>query len=1160
MAVQGLVVCEIVFVGVLSSLVTSEGASTFCVKPSENVVAYQSEGKRLQQDCLETKTWNEYLADQSRYFSSVADFNFIFFPGEHDMNRSLEANNTNDLLITGSASDNVRLTSSLTGISTPLIFNKFSNIIIEGITIKLCASIPYDRGLLFFINGKNASVRDSVLDNVCNGSEIHAEQVLDVSILHVHISKLRESECGSVCFPNVSGDIQIVNSTLLSSVADPTGKFVFLYFGESLMVNSSITIERCKFTCQNVLTINLANTSALVIRDVLAYGCAADSYMSAFSFQGTKGQVFILNSKFQNYSGAVYVNNIKISIANTLFDSNSPYNGGFLIDRLHASALSIYDSRATLFNVTFLRNGNGDVAFTRPNSSALLLHGSSLYLNTCNFSQNIGHALYSFTSNLYFSGFVGFVHNRGYEGAAVYLNVDKNSNMHYSYGTILFQSNIAEYTGGAIHITDMDPNNPACPFISSTRQNSGLTFLNNSANSGGNDIYGGSLDWATAANNETLRCIQIIRQSSRLSNNMSSISSKQSRVCFCNSTTNKAKCLKVFNSTKRYPGEDITLSLVAVGQTFGTSAGYVNAQLLLFNDSLHASLGDEQQYQVVQPHRCNNPTYTVHAQPGLVILVLTTQIELIQSYGNEEEVNASIKEYNENHREFVPKSLLFYPVYINVTLRPCPSGYELSHDAPYTCTCFPRLLEIEGVKCLIGTKELERSGTVWIGNNEGDSSVAVLFSKYCPYNYCKPAKINIFNSSAAQCQWNHTGRLCGECPKGMSLTLGTSQCRQCSNTNLYLLAIFAFGGVALVTFLKVTDLTTAGGLINGLILYANLVKSGTYIYFPPTSNVIYLKLLKVFVDWVNLDFGIEVCFFNGLDGFWKTWLQLAFPLYLWMISLTMILLARYSIKMSRLLGNNSVPVLATLFTLSYAKIFRFIITAMKYTILEDVSGHSTAVWSYDGSIGYFSMRHSVLFIVAVLVLLFFWLPYTCVLLFVQWIQRCRIQCISTLVSKMQPLLDAHCGPFRDKHRYWFGLLLVARAIPALVVVLSTTNTEINAVLSTVVLVGLLFLLQNRVYRKLYVSLSESFFLLNILFLAGSVLYTQSTGSSQYDQPIFTAILTGIAFLQFVAIVLFNTANHLRMVCYRREWTPLSGANVNISDLDSYSYQRDRPKL
>ena len=384
----------------------------------------------------------------------------------------------------------------------------------------------------------------------------------------------------------------------------------------------------------------------------------------------------------------------------------------------------------------------------------------------------------------------------------------------------------------------------------------------------------------------------------------------------------------------------------------------------------------------------------------------------------------------------------------------------------------------------------------------------LLFSKYCPYNYCKPERVNVFNCSDLQCQMNHTGQLCGQCPVGTSLTLGASQCKQYTNNNLYLLVPFAVSGFVLVIFLKMSDLTTAGGLHNGLILYANLVKAGSYTYFPPTSTN--LDFFRVFIDWLNLDLGIET---YGLTGYWKTWLQFVFPLYIWAIALSMILMARYNIRMARLLGNNSVPVLATLFLLSYAKLFRVVNTAMKFTMLMNENGTTTAVWSYDGSIDYFSLRHSILLTVAILVLIFLWLPYTCVLLFVQCLQRCSVQKINSFVSRMQPFFDAHCGPFKDPHCYWFGVLLIARAIPLLIGTVSSTNSDRYTILSTIAVIAVTLVFQSRVYRKLYVSISESLFLLNLIFLAGSALYTLSIANEYYDiQEVFTSVLVGFAVL------------------------------------------------
>ena len=256
---------------VLASLglpITSE-AYTFCVVPSQKAVTGETyRAHRL--PCLENKTWNEYLADQRRYFSDISNVTFLFYPGTHLMNGSLEANQTENLLIIGSSPDSVLLTSTFPGRSTPLRFNNFSNVRVEGMAIKLCAAVwpysDYDNGVVYFSTGKNASVLNSRLNNECNGSEVYSEWVENILVSDISIHKSKESLHGSVClYHGVFGNISVFNSTfdLTSSNYDSNGVFVFLSFSSmpenSLPIeNSSVTVDHCSFTCRNVLTINLA--------------------------------------------------------------------------------------------------------------------------------------------------------------------------------------------------------------------------------------------------------------------------------------------------------------------------------------------------------------------------------------------------------------------------------------------------------------------------------------------------------------------------------------------------------------------------------------------------------------------------------------------------------------------------------------------------------------------------------------------------------------------------------------------------------------------------------------------------------------------------------------------------------------------------------------
>ena len=71
---------------------------------------------------------------------------------------------------------------------------------------------------------------------------------------------------------------------------------------------------------------------------------------------------------------------------------------------------------------------------------------------------------------------------------------------------------------------------------------------------------------------------------------------------------------------------------------------------------------------------------------------------------------------------------------------------------------------------------------------------------------------------------------------------------------------------------------------------------------------------------LNLDLGIETCFYDGMDGYVKMWLQLAFPSYLMLIAFALIIESRYSSKLQRLTASRVLKVLATLFLLSYTKV------------------------------------------------------------------------------------------------------------------------------------------------------------------------------------------------------------------------------------------------
>jgi len=186
--------------------------------------------------------------------------------------------------------------------------------------------------------------------------------------------------------------------------------------------------------------------------------------------------------------------------------------------------------------------------------------------------------------------------------------------------------------------------------------------------------------------------------------------------------------------------------------------------------------------------------------------------------------------------------------------------------------------------------------------------------------------------------------------------------------------------------------------------------------------------LTIFIAWFNLDLGIQTCFYDGLDGYAMTWLQFAFPIYLMMIVVVMIVTSRQYVIAARIFGTANAPrALATLFLLSYAKLQRTIITIASFTFLTYPNGTDIPVWLYDGNVPYLSAKHLPLFITGILALVCLAIPYTVVLVFIQCLLKTHARCLHW-IRRLKPVLDAYTGPYKDKYRFWTGMLLVVRSI------------------------------------------------------------------------------------------------------------------------------------
>jgi len=307
------------------------------------------------------------------------------------------------------------------------------------------------------------------------------------------------------------------------------------------------------------------------------------------------------------------------------------------------------------------------------------------------------------------------------------------------------------------------------------------------------------------------------------------------------------------------------------------------------------------------------------------------------------------------------------------------------------------------------------------------------------------------------------------------------------------------------------------------VFYANIVEINRTLFLPVETT----DVLSVFIAWLNLDFGVETCFYNGMDAYSKTLLQFVFPVYIWVIVGVLILVSHFSYKFAKLLGNNPVSVLATLILLSYAKILRTIIAAINITYLEyEYPTYSKGVWLYDANINYLSGKHIPLFIVA-MCFLFLFLPYTLLLLFGQWLLAVSHLKLFTWVNKLKPFMDSYHAPYKPIHRYWPGLLLVLRFDLLLVLAVNPQQDPSINLLAVLVGSGIITLwgwISGGVYRKRCLNVLEGSFTLNLVILVGATYHVKLSGGNQLAVG-YTSVT--IAFVTFIGILAYHIFQQVR---------------------------------
>ena len=747
---------------------------------------------------------------------------------------------------------------------------------------------------------------------------------------------------------------------------------------------------------------------------------------------------------------------------------------------------------------------------------------TSVTIADCIFADNTGTALSVLDSSIKFQGEVTFAGNMGVHGGAMALY--GNSIMSLLPSThVWFHGNYA-VRGGAIYVeeTVRDSVSRMCFFQLEEPINSTVSWhnadiavfcANNTAMEAGDDVYGGHKESCP-----TFDAIFHTEEKSKLvsyaDDSTGVVTVGREEVCPC--MLDQPDCSLGWEEVWVHPGGTFQVLVALVGQTGGTVAGTIRGEFSPCRGGVDgldtATILQFEARQTVQA--CTALTYTLVS--GQDCAELTLQPESLN--------------------QLMPHStakITIHPI-------PCPPGFQLSQGMYCICNT---LFQQYKVFCIIDTKTFVRTSPLWVGTDGG--TVAV--SESCYGDYCRPGGVEVpLGHDDVQCAMGRTGVLCGACESGFSLTLGGNRCKECSNSYLFLIMVFAVVGIVGVALLAALNLTVSTGTINGLLLYANIVQANYIVFFPPHPDVPLPKLkhfLTVLLSWPNLDLGIETCFYDGMNAVTKAWLQLGFPLYFSALGGFLYLVCQCTTLRKRL-SKLSASVFATTLLLSLAKILRTITTYFAYAVLHYQDEKPKWVWLYDGNLDYFHGKHATLFIIAILILTMLILPYAVILLLAPCLQAITKHCCLACGehSKHASVLGAYLVPIKKiplLSGSWVGIALLLRIVVLVASIISPESSLMIIITATVILLMLAWQL-GQVYKSIFLRLTEALFILNLGLLATWSLHGNTTdpSTSISKRYIITYVFVGMA--TATAVVVLGYLVGLRAIQLAR-W--LKGSNI-----------------
>ena len=883
--------------------------------------------------------------------------------------------------------------------------------------------VPYAAGLSVVYNRVNQNI--SVTLSNSDTSYNKGYPVAGVLVLYFN------------SLPNVT---TVITESLISANQDTmcicrgTGLAMVTYFSKEFAKYYKRSLVS-DWICLSVLQTNISYHLAALNDGTESNEISGVVYLSTSQINGTMVHVEFRNVTFA-YNNAPDIGTGLY--AETILTSNNGIKSlaVHLIDVLVNGNIHNQDSTSFMYMpgavMTFVEIASAHISSTDEGESV--------------FTHNVGSAVEAYNSDVYMSGNVLFEYNFGLNGAALVLL--GQSHLFLSINLLAhFENNVFKF-GGAIYSFNDGVGDDTCTFqvlsnnLSAIIEHSPLVYFdNNIASVGRSSVSAISMN----------KCKQLqMDEPINLQDLYSSIFHFKNKHSFLNLSSTPARLvpcingepqLDYFNSLlptlKTHPGKKFNISLAALDSN--DDAIYTRVQVKFHNSyqqkqepsSWWLSSCEEEQFLESSKYApCANISLRIHARN------LNESVNYIP-FGYS--ISTALFSFPEGP-----------PTYqALVRLNKCPPGFQLNHVTG-TCECSSLIKALNrdydfSFTCDTQNSIINAPDLVpWIGciNNRDGQHCEMGVSPSCFPGFCNYSVKQWTSGSAEICIETRESALCGKCIGNYSTVFGSNKCHQCSNWWLFTIAFYAVSGLLLVLLLFVAELTISTGTLNGVIFFANIWNAGLFEILKYQTHSFWFDLSQIYISFLNLGLGFPLCFYDGMNEMVKSWLQLVFPVYLLVLVALVVIVSRYSMRVSSLVYSRAVPVLVTVVHLSFSRLFLAVVEA--FSLGQIYEGDNEVdyvhVWLRDGSVLYFkNIQHIMLMIVSFVLAAVLILPYLILLLGARWWIKYRF-----INLYCKPILDAVHGPYKEDRYYWFGLRLIL-VLQQLIVFLASGQYSINLV-------------------------------------------------------------------------------------------------------------------